>query len=315
MIDRYDLLLGGALPAVVAAVVLALVWRATGKAASAWRTAVVVGYVVGHWALDARTTSVVAAITKSYRPNEVHDWLPSFLLLAIIPDAVACCGKFGPAVGWVLRIALCLIVPWRFANGTSYIPTVAFPGLEDVTGAWSTGEAVAWIGGIGAAFLLTWLLTRCESPSKGVIVSSVLATIVALGGAITVALSASLFYGQLLGVLAATLGGCGVVSGLLGTGRGPEAVAGPVVIAFGSIVVLGLLFAELKLHNAILLLLAMNLAISWLPQLTKLAPSLQLVGRCGLCLAVLVTAVSLAKRDFSAKQEESASDPYQNFLQ
>jgi len=122
MLSGFDLFFGGVLPAIVAASALAMVWRATGNAASAWRTAIVLGYVVGHWALDARTIGVVAALSKSYQPIEARDWLPLLMLLAIVPDAMACVGKRGPALAWLLRTALCVFIPWRLLQGSVYLP-------------------------------------------------------------------------------------------------------------------------------------------------------------------------------------------------
>ncbi|MGI9429894.1 MAG: hypothetical protein ACR2NM_14625, partial [Bythopirellula sp.] len=84
MIGMWDVIYGGIVPGIVAATSLAVVWRATGKAASAWRTALVVGIVAGHWALVAQNTSLVTALTKSFRPTEARDWLPLFALLAIV---------------------------------------------------------------------------------------------------------------------------------------------------------------------------------------------------------------------------------------
>ena len=315
MVDRYDVFWGGVVPAVVAAVVLAIVWRATGKAASAWRTALVVGYVVGHWALDARTISVVATLTKSFHPSEARDWLPLFLLLAIVPDAMACVGKYGSALGWLLRAALCVFVPWRLLHGSTYLPLsmqdLGFDSGDFDMGGWSTGEAAAWIGGLGAMLLVSWQGSRDVEQRSGAVLRSALAVAVALGGAITVALSGSLVYGQLLGVLAASLAGGGLASAFLSTSRGPAAAAGPVVSAFGSLLVMGHFYANLRIFIAVLLLVAMVLATGWLPLPTKLSSRWQAVGRSVVCFAILGVAVTLAGLDFSATQEETERKPYQ----
>ena len=67
-------------------------------------------------------------------------------------------------------------------------------------------------------------------------------------------MSGSITYGQLMGVLVATLTGCALAAWLLKLGRGPDAAAGPIVIAFGGVLVLAHFFAELKLLYAVLLL-------------------------------------------------------------
>jgi|GEM_PF-3477002 len=311
MIGWSDLLWGGVLPAIVAASVLAVVWELTGKAASAWRTAIVAGYVAGHWALDARGSNWLAAISHSFRPREAHDWLPLLLLLAMLPDAIACFGKQGSVIGWLLRTGLCLLVPWRLLYGSRYLPLLQLPddfGFD--MGAWSTDQATAWIAGIGTLFLLCWLIVQNADRNHTILPRSLLAVTVACGAAITAALSGSLIYGQFFGVLTATLVGASLTSVLLQVKRSPEAATGPVVIAYGSLLMLAYFYAELKTHNLALLLLAMTFAIGWLPLPKQLSPHWQIAGRCAACLAALAVAVSLASLDFIATQATTESNPY-----
>lgn len=312
MLTTADLFYGGIVPGVVAAVTLAVVWRVTGKAASAWRTALVVGYVAGHWALDAQGASFAAALTKSFRPAEAKDWLPLLALLAMAPDALACVGKFGPAIGWCLRAALCVFAPWRLLYGSVNLP-IPLEGLDIDLGGWSTGEAAAWIGGIAAALLLAWSSMRGVDPQENPMSRLALAALVALGSAVTMAMSASLVYGQLFGVLTATLVGCGLAAALSKTGRGPDVTAGPIVVLFGCLLVMGHFYAELKLPHAALLLAAMTLATGWLPRLEKVLPSWRLAGRAVLCLATLGVVLLLAGREFAAAISSDAADPYQAY--
>ncbi len=316
MIGYPEILRGGLLPALVAMATLALVWRGTGKAASAWRTALLVGYVAGHWALDARTIPLATALAKSFRATEARDWLPMLMLLAVVPDALACIGKRGPALGWVLRAALCVFVPWRLLRGSAYIPLNVLPDFDFAEldwGAFSTGEMLSWFVGIGAALLLSWSLARHVTSTGNPLVSTTLAVVVALGGAVVAALSDSLVYGQLFGVFAAALAGCSVASLVLRTGRGPGAAAGPLFVGFGSLLLVGHFFASLTLLNAALLLVAMALAVGWLPPLARLAPKGQNVCRALLCLGALATAVTLAGIDFAGSSAEAESNPYQGY--
>jgi hypothetical protein len=212
-------------------------------------------------------------------------------------------------------MALCLFVPWRLVQGTAYWPAIALPdSFYDAGGfgtdAWSTGAAVTWIVGVAAVLLISWLWQRSVEQVDDILLRSVLAVVVALGGAFTVALSASLVYAQLLGVLAAALAGCGLASWLMATGRGPEAAAGPAVIALGSLVTVAYFFAELNLYHAVLLLLAMGLATGALPRPAKLSSRWRAVSRSVICLAVLGIAVTLAGFDFAAMPEEVESNPY-----
>ena len=313
MIDAYDLLWGGVAPAVLAAGVLAAVWLATGKAASAWRSALVVGYVAGHWALEAHSTSLAAAISRSYHPQECRDWLPLLILLATVPDAIACVGKYGPAIGWVLRAGLCLLIPWRLTNGTVYLPAISLPDFGFESGAWSTPEMIAWIVGVGAVLAGCWSLVRIETESDEQTIRSTLVALVVLAAAPTMVWSASLIYGKLFVVLASTLAGCGVASSVLRTGRGPEAAAGPLMVSFGCLVLLGYFFAELRLYNALLLLAAMTVATGRLPRAPQRTKTWKSCCRAVLCLPLLVAAMLLAYNEASAKQAVLEENPYRNF--
>jgi len=345
MISGADMVWGGALPAAVAAIVLAAVWRTTRNAASAWRTALIVGYVAGHWTLDARdigASSLVGigpseaaavhwaydprnfdfaeALTKSYRPTEARDWLPPLLLLAIAPDALACVGKAGFVLGGILRFGLCLFVPWRLLNGSVYLPARSLPALEFEasgfemggfdTGAWTISVAVAWIGGVAVALLLGWQLARRVDQQSGNLVRSTLAVVVALGAAVTAMAAASLVYGQMLGVLSAALAGCGLMAAIVTAGRGPEAAAGPVIIAFGCLVVVAHFYAELQIHHAALLLLAMIVAIGWLPLPVHFSSRWQSVCRSLICLGLLAIPVIPAVLELAATLHETQSNPY-----
>ena len=326
---------------------LAVVWRVTGRAASAWRTALLVSYLAGHWALSARDLGATAllragdleqgetswaydprnfdfaaAIAKSYQPAEAIDWLPLLALLAAMaPDAIACVGKFGPAVGWLWRVALCCVLPWRLVYGSKYWPLSLGPGFDFDLGGWTNGEAAAWIGGIGAALVIAWQWMRFraqELQRTEVLARSALAALVTFGGVITLIASGSLLYGQLLGVLTAASAGCGLGSMLFGTGRGPDAAAGPLVIALGTLLVAGLFYAELSLTSATLLLLAMALAVGWLPTVPKLSGRWQLAVRALVCVAVLAVPTVSAVRTLASQmpaadgepESESAPNPY-----
>jgi len=326
MIEPNDLLLGGVLPAVVSAVVLATVWKLSHHAGAAWTASLAVGYLAGHWALDAspdgHTTAagLWAAIGKSFKPHEARDWLPLAILLGTVPIAIAGTGKPGRTIAWLLRAALCVFLPWRLLVGSAFLPRTSPPNISFVdvsfdTGAWSTLEAVAWLGAIGVVLLAIWIVAECANENATWRLRGWLAVLVALGGAVTLAMSGSFTYGQLLGILTATLAGNAVVATMLRLERGPEAAAGPLVVVFGCTMVLAHFFSELKFLNSGLLLLAMTAAMSgWLP-VPKLSHRMQAVLRCLLCLIPLAIAITLAAMDFSAAQAESESNPYLNFRQ
>jgi len=323
MIDSSDLFWGGVFPGVVAAALFTLDWQATHRAASAWRTALVAGYLAGHWALGARTVGLVPAIAKCVRPSEAHNWLPLVLLLAILPDAVACIGRRGPVLGGLLRVALCVFVPWRLLHGSKYMPLALegdFGGDFGFDfGGWSTGEMTAWLGGIAAVLLISWQWIRQVDIDveidQAVGARAVLATVVACGAAITAALADSLIYGQLLGVLSGAIAGCGIAALLLKTERGPDAAAGPLVVALGSLLVVAHFFSGLKIAHGVLLISAMALAVGWQPLPAAWSAQRQAAVRAVLCLALMGFAVASAGFDFAAEQAEPTGNPYGEFSQ
>jgi hypothetical protein len=306
MVTSADILLGGILPGILAVMTLSLVWKFTHNAASSWRTAAVVSFLAGIWALDAQGVGITSAIAKAVRITQAKDFLPLMVILAVVPDAVAAIGKRGALLAWALRLALCMFVPWRLLSGTKYLPKIA-PPPEFNTGAWSTTEAILWIGGVALAMLATWTLVRGES-TEWPRLRSVLALLAAFAASTTVALSGSITYGQLMGVLVATLTGCALAAWIFKLARGPDAAAGPIVIAFSSVLVLAHFFAELKLFYAVLLLVGFAVGAGWFFPGKKWSTPL----RCVICLAAVGAAVGLAGMDFAASQAEAVSNPYSN---
>lgn len=337
MLGGPDLLWGGVVPGVVALATLTIAWKCTGKAASAWRTAFLLGYLSGHWTLSARDLGAtallsrgelesaganwaydprnfdfVAALTKSFNATEAHDWLPLLTILAILPDALACVGRLGPALGWILRIALCVLLPWRLLYGSAYLPLSLGPEFDFDLGGWSTTEAIAWIGGLAAALLAVWHLLRIGNSAGERTdgnVRSWLAVLVTLGSVIVMVSAKSLILGQLLGALTATLTGCALASGWLGTKRGPDAAAGPIAIAFGTLLIAGHFYAELSLANASLLFFALTTAAGWLPLPQSLSSRWQSVCRGLMCLALLALPVFLAGHELAGQAPKPGSEP------
>ena len=314
MIEPTDFFWAGFLPAIVAAGALAAVGRYAHKAHAAWLAGVTAGYLVGHWTLDALNIGWLASVAKSFRPHEARDWLPLAVLLAVAPEIVVRFHKRGSVLAWLLRLALCAVLPWWLLRGSAYLPLAVLPNADFHTGAWSRGEAIGCIGGSAMALLAVWLTVAGFAGDKSWPgLRSLLAIVVTLGGAATLAMSGSLAYGQLLGVLAATLAGCGLAARLLPLETGPEAASGPLVAASGSVLLLAYFFAELKLPNAIFLLLAMSTAVGWLPGSGKLSGRVYALLRCVVCLSALTAAVSWAALDFAASQAQTPSNPYLNF--
>lgn len=312
MIDTAGILLGGVLPAIVAAVTMAVAWRLSRRADVAWLVGLSLGYLAGHWALDARGVGIAAAVAKIADPHEARDWLPLAVLSAAAIEAVALWGK--PAVGlaWVLRGVWCCLVPWRLLAGSVYLPRTE---SSFNTSAWSTWEAIAWLGGASVLLALVWLAMRWMPQRTLPRLRSSLSTLVALGATATVTMSGSLTMGQLLGVLTATLVGCGVVAATFRLERGPEAAAGPLLAIYGGVLVIAsfLLSPELPLFYTAMLLVALIAAVAWIDPPAWLSKRGYALVRIGICLTALALTVIPAAREFAASQAESANDPYLNF--
>lgn len=315
MLTIGDIVWGGFLPAAIAAAVFASVWWLTGRPASSWRTGLVAGYVAGHWALAAQNVGWLAAILKSYHPTEARDWLPLIVVLSVLPDTTAYVGKWGAAVGWVMRVALCAAIPWRFLYGSKYIPLMVLPDFGFESDDWSTGERYAWLGGTAALLMAVWLLLRYAQPQGTTHTRTALAVLVALAGAVTMALSASITYGQLFGIVTAAVAGGGLASALLKTERSPDAGAGPLAVLVCSVVLLGYFYAELTGLNAVLLLVALVVATGWMPLPAAWPAVRQSLLRGAVCMALLIVCVSLAVRDFQAKQPAESTNPYSVYQQ
>ncbi|QEG37856.1 hypothetical protein [Bythopirellula goksoeyrii] len=297
MITLSDFLLGGLLPGVLALATLSGVWKFTHNAASSWRTAVVLSFLLGMWALDARGIGVLSAISKSLRIQESKDFLTLLVILGVFPDAVAVYGKQARIIAWILRIALCVFLPWRLLAGSVYLPKPTAVPNPFNTAAWSTVEALWWLGGIAAVLVSIWglfIAARDHAPR----LRATLTALVAFAAAVTLALSGSLTYGQLMGILTATLTGCAIASSFWNLERGPDAAAGPILMAFGGALVLAHFFAELKLMYAGLLLIAFAVAGGWFFAGKKWSTPL----RCAVCAILAGLVVALSGMDFIAAQ-------------
>ena len=106
MIDASGIILGGVLPAVVAAAAMLGGWKLTRHAGVAWLLGLSMGYLAGHWALDAQGVGVLAAVAKSFNPHEARDWLPLAVVAAAAIEAIGLLGKRAATLAWVLRVAV-----------------------------------------------------------------------------------------------------------------------------------------------------------------------------------------------------------------
>ncbi len=314
MIDLVGFLLGGVLPALVAAVTMVAVFKRTQSSAAAWSIAIAVGYLSGHWGLDARGVGLLAALAKMIRPHEARDWLPILILVATTIDAISRIVTKHGWLTWSLRLGLIFILPWCLLRGSVYLPVDAQPAGFD-TGAWSTWEAVGWLGAVGGLLAVAGIVVRFGVKNPDVRLRSTLGTIALVGTSATIAMSGSLTTAQLLGALAAAMVGCGIVAAWLRLESGPESAAGPLLSVIGGVLVIArfLLYQELATATALLLLLALTSAVGWLGTEKKPAPRIRSALRIAICLAALAMALVPAAREFAATQTESEANPYLNY--
>ena len=295
MITLNEFLCGAVLPGLIAAATLAAVWNRTHNAGSSWRTAALLGFVAGLWALDALAVGVTPALAKSWQITEARDWLPLLVFLGCFPDALASFGKRAELAAWLLRLLLAVFLPWRLLAGSVFLPDPAAAPNPFNKSAWSTAEATAWLAAIAVALVAvwgSWIAARDHAPRW----RTALVALVILAAAITLALSGTLTSGQLLGVLLATLVGSGLAAAAGKLQRGPDAAAGPLLMAFGGILVIAHFFAGLKLTSAVLLLVALAVAGGWFFPNQK--GSLPL--RAAICLLVVGWVIAVAGMDFAA---------------
>lgn len=300
MITLSEMLAGGVLPAVVAAVTLWITWRLSGNQSLAWTLGVFLGYLSGHWALDVLNVGLADALKKTISPLEARDWLPLLVLLFAVPEVVALRGKLGALTAWALCAAAGAFTTWRLMSLHRDYPTseLVKAGFNESPWTWSL---VGWtIVAVAVGLLIAWRITTSSRGAPASVWRSVLVTIIAVCAAAFLALTGSLTTGQLFGIMAGTIGGCGVAAWVAGVKSGPEAAPGPLLGLFLTLLMMALLYIEGGPSAGRLALVASSLvlALVWLPASKKW----QIGVRTVICLAPVVIALVLAAQDFSAPE-------------
>jgi hypothetical protein len=283
------LIYAGIVP-LVAAACAALVCRAIGASnRGAWAASVTAGVLAGQvgWKSQA---GIGLALRAFARPAEAADWLPIIFLLALGLTLLffVATPRYRRLL-IVLAAAFCVSVPLRLVSGN-----VQFQE-------WSAAGKIIQLALLAAAYGLVWvvLVKKGEEQTFG---GRVVATaIVAVVAAVVLTQSGVLVYGLACGSVAAAIGGAALVDVLLADNtlerkrfafRGYTGAAGPITFSLGSLIVLGLFFANLTTLNAMLLLAAMVAAGGPLPGAFVTRPLwFQLAIRALFCSIPLVVAV------------------------
>ncbi|MBA3484969.1 MAG: hypothetical protein H0T51_24495 [Pirellulales bacterium] len=315
MLGLNDMLLGGLVPLVAAALAFSIGWAASRRPAVAQSAGVIFGYAAGVTALEARNSGISVALAKLVEPTEAREWAPLIGLVAIVPGLAAALGKRA-WIRWLLAATLCGMAPLWLLWGSKYLPSQADRASGFVTTAWGGMEAALMLTTFAALLLVAWRLWESADSTAAPRGRSLLAIIAVTGGAAATGLTGSFVYAQLFGVLAASLGGCFVAGLLLKANAGPEAAAGPTIVLAGCLLLLAACYSELRPWQAAGVWASIIMAAGWLPWLSRLPSKRQLAVRAIACLLPLSIVVCLAGLEFAEtqrqQQEERASNPYLN---
>jgi hypothetical protein len=195
----------------------------------------------------------------------------------------------------VAAVVLTIGVPLRLLAGSVYDTQ------------WSLVEKLGYLPMIASMFGVFWLALSSGRDGEHSRLRPVLLIVAAAGGAVVIALSGALVYGELCGAVAAALAGTFAVALATGNDR-VDGAAGPLTFSFVALIVLGYFYAELTLVNAVLLALTTLLAGVRMPAFVASRPPWQSAAlRIGLTLLPLAVAVG---RTIVAFQADVAADPY-----
>jgi hypothetical protein len=257
-----------------------------------------------------------SAFWKLVQPAEAKQWTPLIALLAVAPAIWAALVPRAPWARWLVAALICGVAPLWMLWGTSYLPSAEVRASGFATNAWSVGQAAVILVGIAAALLAGWFLWESAEVGDSPKVRSLLAIIAGVAAAATAGLTGSFVYAQLLGVLAASIGGCAAASWLLRSPAGPEAAAGPIVMLLGSLLFLATFLSKLQPLQAAGLAIAAALSAGWIPGLDRLGVRSRQAIRISLCMTPLVAVLWHAGTEFvetqRQQQEDAESNPYLN---
>ncbi len=303
MIQPIELALGALVPLTTAAIVFAAVQRGVRRGGAAWPAGVVAGFAAGVYALDVNKNGWKAAAEHLVRASQSHEWLPLMALAATTPALIA----FAAKRRWLeivaaapLSVAAPLLLLWKKYRAVQQLREAGF--ADD---ALSPADAAVVLGSITAALGVSWWLWRAAEGSRLPRTRSLLAIMVVSGSAVAAALTGSLVYGQIFGVLAATLGGSAVAAWILGADAGPECSRGPVLVLAAGLLSLAVVFSELAPWHAATLGAALVLAVGWLPFIGRFRVVAQATLRSVICVSLVALVCWRAWAVFQANERSS----------
>jgi hypothetical protein len=249
-----DLLWFGVLPCAVAALVMFIACRFEVRPTAAWSVSFAAGALTGMIAQQARA-GLPAALEHLTHPRASIDWLPYLLLVAAaLPALAAYASRTWQRPLLALTLFFTLAVPMRLLASNAA-----------AMARWTTTEKLAILAFWTFAFAALWATLSLGRRNGQPLVRSLLAILVALGTAITLAASGSFTHFDLGVVATSALIGTTAIAFLLQAAEaGPSSAAGPLAILLLSLILLGNTY-ELTTVNAALLVIAIAASAGFLP--------------------------------------------------
>ncbi len=277
MLIAKPILLGVVLPAVLSGLWLLPAWRRRDDTVSdsgRWvgPLALATAYIAGH---------VGTLGWPPFPAIEANQWVAWFTIVAAVMGVVEAARAVPAWRQWMLRVLLLAATLWLVLR-----PMVDY--------SWEPGQAVLWIGGIGALALGLWVELELVLPRLSPAAGWLTLLLQVSGGAAALAMSGSLALGLLAGGLAAGVGAALVLSLVLG-GRPITATVIPVPgLVLTGLLTAGYFYSELPALSALLVAASPLAALLAAVAMRGRAPLLTVAVQATAQLVAIVVALTLA---------------------
>lgn len=270
--------------------------RPRGMAIS-WTVGVGAAFYVGCWMLGLR---------PEWPAREDQDRFLILLMPSVLAvEVVAGMGAFPTRLVWLLRVFVAVGAAGVLLHNSGYVADLSGPGSRQ----WSTGTAVAILGGLGLAFAGAWVgltLLATHVPSRALPVALALAN---GGAALTVMLSGYATGGQPGLALAAGLAGATLGSCFIASGERSESVVGVGLAGLFAVLVSGHFFGELRApHGVVLFVAPLLTGIALLPGVRAWRPAPRFALQVALVAVPVVFVVYQAMQAFQKDYAPSGAE-------
>ena len=209
-----QLLLGVALPALVAVAVLVATWRPwrerrIGPCAWAGALGLGAGFVTGYLALFG---------WPGLAPKESWEWMPHIAAAVTVAAMLVGSSRVPRPVGWAIVVLVATAAAWLLV-----------PQWQE--------SRLAWTIALACAATVVWIALFTLAKRTSVVSLSLVVLIAASAAALVLERAATARFAQLAGVLAASGGGCLVVASLRSAPK-----MGPGLAGGGAVLLVGLMF-------------------------------------------------------------------------